>query len=485
MLTIDDLPDDVLLEIFDFYVVRYQDWDLRQRSDYVIKKLINIESWQSLVHVCRRWRGLVFGSPRRLNLQLCCTPSISSRKTLDVWPALPLVIQDTVSEGSVDDVVAVFEHSDRISLVDLVFLTTSQVEKLWEAMQGPFPELGVLRLSVIGLSYGPVLPDSLLRGSAPRLQYLALTSIPFPALPNLLLSATDLVHLRLQNIPHSGYISPEAMVTCLSMLTSLESLQLEFKSPQSYPDLKSRRPFSPTRSVLPALTIFSFKGVNEYLEEFVARIDAPQLHRLSTTFFNDIDLNTPELNQFLSRTPTLGAYDEADFVFSSGGVHVKLRQSHLWPSDHRMVEVNILGNASNRQLSSLVKICTLSLRLLLTVENLYIDGSEFSPFFWRDDIENTEWLDLLLPFTAVKNLYLSKPFSPRISRALQELTGRRITEVLPALQNVLLEGFQPSEPVHEGIAQFISARQLTNHHVAISVWDSDLVEDKSSVVDDG
>src|SRR6266849_488680 len=90
---------------------------------------------------------------------------------------------------------------------------------------------------------------------------------------------------------------------------------------------------------------------------------------------------------------------------------------------------------------------------------------------WKDDIENTEWLDILLSFTAVKNLYLSKQCSSHIARALQELIGGRTTEVLSALQNVLLEGFQPSGPVEEGIGQFISARQLTNRPVAISVWD--------------
>jgi hypothetical protein len=112
------------------------------------------------------------------------------------------------------------------------------------------------------------------------------------------------------------------------------------------------------------------------------------------------------------------------------------------------------------------------------MENLYIYEYLHSRSLWKDDIENTEWLDLLFLFTAVKNLYLSKQFSPRIARALQELTGGRATEVLPALQNVLLEGFQPSEPVQEGIARFISARQLTNHPVAISVWDRfSLVQD--------
>ena len=71
----------------------------------------------------------------------------------------------------------------------------------------------------------------------------------------------------------------------------------------------------------------------------------------------------------------------------------------------------------------------------------------------------------------MKDLYLSKEFVPRIAPALQELTGARRTEVLPTLQNLFLEGSQPSEPLHEGIRQFVSARQLTDRPVAISIWD--------------
>ena len=55
------LSDDVLLGMFDFYV----DEDGETKED--------VEVWQVLVHVCRRWRSIVFGSPRRLNLQLFCT----------------------------------------------------------------------------------------------------------------------------------------------------------------------------------------------------------------------------------------------------------------------------------------------------------------------------------------------------------------------------------------------------------------------------
>ena len=128
-----------------------------------------------------------------------------------------------------------------------------------------FPELASLYLSVEDLSYGPLIPDSFLGGSAPRLRYLSLISIPFLGLPDLLLSATHLVSLSLLNIHHSEYILPETMATCLSVLTSLESLRLGFEPSQSSPDQESRRSPLPTRSVLPALEGFSFKGVNGYL----------------------------------------------------------------------------------------------------------------------------------------------------------------------------------------------------------------------------
>ena len=149
--------------------------------------------------------------------------------------------------------------------------------------------------------------------------------IPFPGLPKLLLSTAHLVNLFLLNVPHSGYFSPEAMATCLSMLTSLELLYFMFESPQSCPDQETRHSPPPTRSVLPALTTFWFKGVNEYLEELVARIDTPRLCQLMTACFNDIDFDTPELIRLVSCSSTLKAPDGAHVLFSTQGASVKLQ----------------------------------------------------------------------------------------------------------------------------------------------------------------
>ena len=475
-ITMDDLPDDVLLTIFDFHVAEDKDLGL---FNFTSKR--EIESWQLLLHVCRRWRGLVFASPRRLNLRLYCTPATSARMSLNVWPALPLLIN--AFGGPVDDAIALLEHSDRIHEIN-IFLDrypTREIEKLWTAMQVPFPELTTLLLLHDGSSSVPVLPDSFLGGSAPRLRILLLKSIPFPGIPKLLLSFTHLVELRLRNIPHSGYISPETMATCLSALTSLQLLHLGFESPKSCPDLESLPPFLPTRFVLPTLTKFWFKGASEYLEDFLARIDAPQVYKLEITFFNDIHFDTPELTQFIRRTPKLGVYDEAHLIFNDREAVVRLRPRSGSPDDRIVVQV--LCRVSDWQLSFLAQMCTLSLRPLLTMEYLYIGEDPYSQLDWKDDIEVAEWLDLLHPFTAVKNLYISRRFAPRIAPALQELTGERTTEVLPALQNLFLQGFLPSKPVQEleGISRFISARQLslfisarqlTNQPVAISVWDS-------------
>ena len=190
-------------------------------------------------------------------------------------------------------------------------------------MQKPFPELTDLHLYLDmfvdeddGLEPMPVrsmLPDSFLGGTAPRLQSIELSGVPFPGLTKLLLSTTQLVNLYLYDIPHSGYIPPEVMATSLSALNNLQSLRLHFLYPRPRPALDSRRPPPLTCSILPSLTMILFKGASEYLEEVLARIDAPRLNDLHITFFNQIIFDTPQLFQFISRRPTLRAPEERPY----------------------------------------------------------------------------------------------------------------------------------------------------------------------------
>ena len=113
-------------------------------------------------------------------------------------------------------------------------------------MQQPFPALTSVWLR---FKSSPVIPASFLGGSAPSLRTFALERIPFPGLPKLLLSATHLVDLDLRDIPHSGYFSPETIVTCVSTLTALKGIRVEFESPRSCPDRRRRHPPPRTRNL--------------------------------------------------------------------------------------------------------------------------------------------------------------------------------------------------------------------------------------------
>jgi hypothetical protein len=153
--TIDLLPDVALLTIFDYYVDEAQ-----------------IDAWYTLVHVCQKWRNVVFGSPRRLNLQLYCKASTPVRETLDVWPLLPILIWvDGHKTWGMDNIVAALDHNDRICTINVynVRIPSSQLEKVFAAMRRPFPTLTRLDIQNRGGTV-PVDPDLFMGLSAPRLQ---------------------------------------------------------------------------------------------------------------------------------------------------------------------------------------------------------------------------------------------------------------------------------------------------------------------------
>jgi hypothetical protein len=118
------------------------------------------------------------------------------------------------------------------------------------------------------------------------------------------------------------------------------------------------------------------------------------------------------------------------------------------------------------QRSALAQLICPSLPPLSTLERLDI-------FEDRDqrgcclDSENTQWLELLRPFTAVKHLYLSEELAPRIVPAVQGLIEDGARELLPALQNLFLEARPPSGPIQEAVSKFIQERRLSGHHIAI------------------
>jgi hypothetical protein len=104
-----------------------------------------------------------------------------------------------------------------------------------------------------------------------------------------------------------------------------------------------------------------------------------------------------------------------------------------------------------------------------TLEHLRIYEDRDSQIQWPDYIQSAQWLNLFRSFTSVKDLELSKNFVVFIAPALGGLIGQQVTEVLPALQIIFLDGIQSSDPtcVHDGIMAFVAARYGFGSHVGI------------------
>ena len=119
----------------------------------------------------------------------------------------------------------------------------------------------------------------------------------------------------------------------------------------------------------------------------------------------------------------------------------------------------------------MAQICNQFSFLPSIVERLDIQVSLDWESTWQIDIEDTQWLELFRPFTAVRNLHISRQLQLSIVPALQELTGERATEVLPALDSLYLEEYQLSGPEQKAIEPFIAARQYSYHPVAVHRWE--------------
>lgn len=476
MIPIDELSDAILLEIF---------------ASYVDQSPLTIEAWQTLVHVSRRWRSIVFASPHRLNLRLVCTPEKNAIDMLDIWPAFPLVIKGYVSESRLDNIIAVLRRNGaRVCQIDLDGLTKPQLDELSTVTLGRFPELKHLQLR----GYYEVMSfdnKSFLGGSAPpRLQSLSLDHIPLLRLPKLLSSATQLVRLHLSGFPTSRSISPKALATALSSLSKLQSLDLTFRPPESRPQWTKRRPQPPpTRFALPALTRFCYLGVHKYLEDLVSRIDAPQLNESNVSFSEDkelgeeIRLDASQFAQFIDRVPGLKAHNEAHVELGDHDAAIRIPLLSPGPSspsrEHTELIVDIADGEADWRLSSLVAVCASLSPILSTVENLYIEENEYWKQVFYYYLERWRLLDVFGPFTAVKNLHLPGASTRDVMQVIVDLGARAL---LPKLENIFLDSTEVSEEVLLAIGLFDSARRLSHQPVTLFISDGDWALNKFTKV---
>ena len=123
----------------------------------------------------------------------------------------------------------------------------------------------------------------------------------------------------------------------------------------------------------------------------MARIDAILLNGLRIIFFHQLIIETPQLVQFISRTPNLKTPDKARVrvLFSNRYVRITLPQA----SANSVIQLELSCRQSDWQLSSLAQICSSSIpqAFISSVQHIYVHESKYRSLKLRrqDDIENT------------------------------------------------------------------------------------------------
>ena len=395
---------------------------------------------------------------------------------MDIWPELPIYIHDfdyPLKEAGINiNVAAALRLNHRVSRIYFEKISTPAWETFAPLMEHSFPVLRYLWVQLY-LPIENTISRSFLGGSAPSLQDLVLIGVPFQALPELLLYTTNLVRLWYDNIPRSGYILPQAMVTSLSPLTRLESLSLTFPSPHSLQGRLIRVPSPHAHALLPTLTYFRYQGGVEYIEELLAQIDAPLLVSIVLTLFHQEVLDVSQLAKFVRCANKLSLVNRAEVAPRRSCISVIFSQELLVGRvDPKTLKLYLGCHKSDMPLSYIAQFCSSCLPTFSQFEFLHIYVPPHDT--WQDfiviDDQDSQWPELLRPFNPVKNLHLSKHVASRVVQVLRGRSTGRVMELLPALEAIFISDLERFGPVMEAISDFADARQLSGHPV--SIYDS-------------
>jgi hypothetical protein len=478
---IDVLPDNVFLEIFDFCI-----------NDPFEFPSSRARNWQTLVHVCQRWRGIIFASPCRLDLHLKCSSGTPLRKNLVFWPAnLPLIVDhydfgDPISPESQDSIVAALEHPGRVRRIN-IHAQASLIKKVVVALRKSFPVLTHLDLTCPSHnSVHPVLSSRILGGSSiPHIQHLHLRGISFPQSPSPFSSARNLVSLHLEMVAQ-GYISPDVMVRSLAMLTRLEDLSISFRGRIPPSDQWGSHTYPQIRTILPTLTYLKYEGRSEYLEDISSRIDTPRVNFVRIEYSMH-RIQAFELCRFIERTENLkiDQFTRAQLFFYDDDSFFGLcRSQEAWSESH--LHLKIIGVASLEvQVRDMAHLIGQLSATFSRVDDLFVHGDNGPQ---SGGMAITEWLPLLHLFPAVETLRLSECLAVHVTSALEGTTEEMATDVFPALSLIRIAECEDESPEDKGeheddwmeqvgsMERFLSLRQLSGNPVRVINLEDELAE---------
>src|SRR6266403_3992178 len=419
--------------------------------------------WYKLVHVCQRWRNLIFGSASYLGLTLVCTNGTLVANMLAHSPPLPLTVdysdEDGITAEDEDAIMLALEQRDRVRHLRL-FFPFWKLRNFVMAIDGEFPILQYLIvISQMEGSSALMLRETL---QAPHLKHLMLTGFTHPIGPRLHPTAVGLVTLDLLIHQPSAFFQPNILLQWISFMPQLEKLVISFRFPVPDRDVELQFTHIPitTPITLPNLRWFWFQGVSAYLEAIVCRIATPRLERLHIQFFEQLTFSVPCLVQFMNTTKIL-RFDRAVLDFSDMGVYALfLRETGAF-----VFTMIVHCRHLNQQVSSVAQISSALGQVLSAVEHLDLEHKTHTRSSEEhNDIDRIEWRKLLRALNNVKTLHVEDGLVEELSRCLQLEDGELPLDLLPELQELTYVG---SSDAGDAFTSFIDARQNIGRPVTL------------------
>ncbi|KAH8982451.1 hypothetical protein EDB86DRAFT_2970453, partial [Lactarius hatsudake] len=168
-----------------------------------------------------------------------------------------------------------------------------------------------------------------------------------------------------------------------------------------------------------------------YLEDLVARIDAPQLVHFPIHYIDQLDcqFQVPQLSKFIGLLNLKMSQFENAMVYFRHERYVlfafrhekhKLRFGPFLHDDS--LSITISGKGIDQQVSHITQVLSQTSPMLAGVAHLEIQAGNLESN-WQRGIDEIAWLDFLRPFTAVKTLRISGVLAGSVALALEGIAA--------------------------------------------------------------
>jgi hypothetical protein len=376
-------------------------------------------------------------------------------------PPLPLTIRyykwdrEMTTEDEEGALLAL-SHRDRVHRIAL-WMPTSKLGKFITAIDEQFPILEHLDIdSKTEEETSLKLPQTF---QAPNLRHIMLRHAALLMRSPLLTTTAGLVTLWLDRIPQSAYFPSSYILPRLSLMPQLESLRIRFHSTIPNRDVVRQVLNTPitTHVTLPNLHRFEYFGVSAYLEGLLARISTPSLRYLNAFFFNQLTFTVPHLLQLLQTSENL-LFNSVELAFNVYSVRMRMSST---------LSLEIICRHLDWQVASAALILGTLSPVLSAVEELKLSHWEhIRSSEWHNEVDRTQWCELLRPFSGVKTLHVDEELVGDLSRSLRSEDGEMPLDLLPNLLELESFGGRHAE---DAFALFIDERQTAGHPVRLVI----------------